>query len=98
MATFVPKGIAKGDLQVEMLQDIFVAVGVLEGDVLEFDVAVDRLPVLLLRLEVVTVEIDDLLRVVHVRLRLQQLGKPLDVDLGRDKIGEGVVPTSLRAI
>ena len=32
----------------------------------------------------------DLLRVVHVRLRLQQLGKPLDVDLGRDKIGEGV--------
>ena len=80
----------EGDLQVEMLQNVFVAVGILEADVAELDITAQALPVLPFRLKAVAVALDDRLGVVHVRLRFEQLCQTLDVDLRGHEIRKGV--------
>ena len=56
-----------------MLENIFVAVGVFEADVVKFNVALYRLPVFTLRVEAVAVFLDDLRRIHNVGLCLKQL-------------------------
>ena len=73
------------DLEAEVLQHVLAAVGVAEGDVLELDIAVERLPVFLLRVEGVAVFLRDFRRVAHVGLGLHELGEALDVDLHVDE-------------
>ena len=73
-----------------MLEDRLLAVGIAEGHVAEGNVAPDRLPVFLFRREAVAVALDDLRRVAHVRLSLQQLRQALDVYLCRDQIRDRV--------
>ena len=85
-------GRAGGDVEVEVLEDVFAAVRVLEGDVLKLDFAFDRLPVFLFRLEGGAVFGDDFGGVLDHRLFIQQVHDPLDVRLGgnqfRDVGGE----------
>ena len=68
-----------------MLQHVLAAVGIAEGDVLELDIAVERLPVFLLRVEGVAVFLRDFRRVAHIGLGLHELGEALDVDLHVDE-------------
>ena len=66
---------AKGDGEIEVLEDIFLAVRVAEADVAELDIAVDGLPVFLFGREAVAVAVDDRLRVGYVRRRLWRSAK-----------------------
>ena len=51
---------AEWNIKAEVLENIFVAVGVFEADVVKFNVALYRFPVLALRVEAVTVFLDNL--------------------------------------
>ena len=68
-------------LEVEMLQNVFFSVRIAEGHVAELDIAVQRLPVLLLRMERVAVLRRDLRRIAHVGLCLHELCEALNVHL-----------------
>ena len=63
---------AEGDVKAEVLKNIFVTIGVSEADIVKFDVALYRLPVLALRVEAVAVFLADLRRIHDVGLRLKQ--------------------------
>ncbi len=81
MATRVPCG----TFEREMLKHRLVAVGVAEGHIAEFNVAVKRLPVLAARLKGVAVFCYHLGSVGDVRLGLKQTCDTLDVHLRVDK-------------
>ncbi len=81
---------AEGDVQIEVLEDGLLPVGVAEGHVLKADIAADGLPVLLFGLEAVAVAGDDLLAVAHVGFGIEQLRQALDVHLGGDEVGDRV--------
>ena len=72
--------------QIEIAEDIFVAVRIFEIDMTELDVAADWFPILRLRLEAIAVFFDNLLIIRYIRLRLHQAEEPFDVDLRRDQI------------
>ena len=74
--------------QVEMLENVLVAVGVAEGHVFELDIAVQLLPVFLFGAERVAVLLHDLRRILHIGLCLHERGEALDVDLHVHKAGE----------
>ena len=82
-------GGAGGHVQVEVLQHVFRAVGVVEGHVLKGDVAKERLPVLPLGREGGAVLLHHFGAVGDFGLQLQQGGDPLDVGLGGDEVGDG---------
>jgi len=73
------------DLQIKVFQHVFAAVGIAEGDVLKFNVAVKRLPVFLFGVERVAVLFRDLRRVADVGFRFQKPCDALDVDLHVDE-------------
>ena len=75
-----------GNFQRKVLQNVLAAVRIAEGHVLKFDVAVQRLPVFLLRMEGVAVDRLDLRRVAHLRLLVQKVGDALDGGLQGDKL------------
>ena len=82
-------GGAGGHVQGEVLQHVFVAIGVAEGDVVKGDVSLDGLPVLPLGLKGGAVFFNDFRGVGDLGLQLQQGGHPLDVGLGGDEVGDG---------
>ena len=73
------------DLQIKMLQHVFAAVWIAEGNVLKFNIAVKRFPVFLFGVESVAVSFRDLRRVADVGFRFQKPCDALDVDLYVDK-------------
>ena len=70
-----------------MLQHVLTAVRIAEGDVLKFNIAIQRLPVFLFRVEHVAVLLCNLRRVAHVGFGLHELCEALDVDLHVDERG-----------
>ena len=75
-----------GDFQVKVTQHVLVAVRIAEGNVAEFDLAADRLPVLALGLKGRAVALDHLGRVRDQRLLVKQSHDALDVRLERQNI------------
>ena len=71
-----------------MFKHIFLSVGVFKGHVAKFYVAVQRLPVLALRIKAVAVLFHNLGRVGNVPYRLAQRGKPLHIHLYGNQIGK----------
>ena len=76
------------NVQAEVLQHIFRAVRVVEGDIVKGDVAADRLPVFRLLRKQCAVLFCHFGRILHVRLLLEEAGHALNVGLGGDQLGE----------
>ena len=72
-----------------MGQNQLFAVRIAEGDVPEFDIPPEPLPVLLLRVEGIPVFLHHLRRIGDIGGFLHQSGKALDIDLGADQLGQG---------
>ena len=81
---------SEGDIQREMLQDRLLPVGIPEGHIPEGNIALQHLPVFLFRIQGIAVFFDDLRGIGHIGFDRQQIGEPLNVDLGGDQIGNDI--------
>ncbi len=75
-----------GNFQVKMGKDFLCSVRILKRHVLEFDIALQRLPVFFFRFKGCAVLFNDGRRVGNLRLQLQQVNHALDVRLCGDKV------------